>query len=142
MTTNSKAAGLLQLIDEDGLNSVKSAIAKVLERVKTMALQSNLKVSTDLNALRDALYQSVDNQEHSHRTAPLYTLDPDKIMIGTTNSLKHENGVDKQEVFKGEFVKTMQSFISMLHTFKKNYPWIDVKEIVEPMLKIEVKPKS
>lgn len=142
MTTNSKAAGLLQLLDEDGLNSVKSAIAKVLDRVKTMALQSNLKVSTDLNALKDALYQSVDSQEHSHRATPLYTLDPDKIVVGTTNNLKRENGVDKEEIFKAEFVKTMQSFISMLNTFKKNYPWIDVKEIVEPMLKIEVQPKQ
>jgi hypothetical protein len=129
-------------VKEDGLNSVKSSVAKVLDKIKVLAYKSGLDVRTDLNALKNSIFKDIESQEHSHRLAPLYTLDPHKIEIGTINTMKQENGVDKHELFKSEYVKTMQALISMLNTLRKNYTWIDVKQIVEPMLKIEVKPKE
>ena len=137
-----KAQSLLSLIDEDGLNSVKSAISNVIDKLKVIAYKSGLEINTDLNGLKSQLFSNVDSQEKSRRVAPVFNLNPSSIVVGPEAEKKQEDGIDKQELFKNEYVKTMQAFISLLNSYKKNYSWIDVREIVEPMLKIEVKPRQ
>ena len=122
-----RAQKLIALINEDKF--INKLLSDVVKRIRELSSAHKVFIKTDLNKVEREMKNIVSKLPTDKTISRLKAI---QLLNGNKFESKDNN-------FKSRYILLLKDFINTLNKLQIGRPWLDIKKIINPLLKLELK---